>query len=162
MLNLFDIGLVNWLLGRLMFINTFLVFDLGLPVWVASILCGVVVALFFYCLIDLFQHRDKGMAAFVWLMVVLLVPLGTFVYLIFGSPKLHRTPAPQPQYVKPGVSGGSGQLSREAPRRYFMGTTTALGGAVAIIAVVAGCAVLAFFILILIAYIQCINDPKCM
>lgn len=168
---------VSWLILRFFNAIRFLVNDLGLPIWLAAAIIGVLIFLFFYALYDIYQNKDKGNAAFIWLMVVIIVPFSGIVYAIFGHrhlsqlPVVKPAPPPPPQSAPNQASSSSEALSYNQTqynlaaaeqKKYFLGATTALGGAVAIIGMIAGVTMLVFFVFIIISIIQCMNDPKCM
>jgi Ca2+/Na+ antiporter len=176
--------LITWLIQRLLWVYQILVATLGLPVWAASIVAGTVVLLFFYCLFDLFLHRNKGEIALSWLIIIILIPFATFLYLIFGRAAVRKAPihlsratstpvshgAPTPEHTTSATAWASpvSPVSQQnigiaqQQKKYFLGTTTVLGSTIAIIAVAAGAIALVFFIFVIIALIQCANDPKCM
>lgn len=135
----------------------FVVNTLGLPSVVGYVVLGLLVLLFFYDLYDIYKHRNRGQRALVWILIVILVPLGTLIYLLLGRSNL-RQAAPVPQRPLATRTGPYVAPSSNKPKT----TASVIGSVVAGIALVAGIVVLAIFVLVVVAYIQCMNDPKCM
>lgn len=146
----------------------FVVNDLGLSSKIGYAVLVLLVLLFFYELYDIYKHRNTGAVALIWLLVVLLLPLGTLVYLGIGRAHIRQAPAQKPQPLPPAAvptqnpqanlykqeQGTSVSTGRKA--------ATTIGSIVGAIALAAGAIAVVFFIFIGIAMIQCANDPKCM
>jgi hypothetical protein len=163
--------LIRWMMTRISIVYGFLTNTLGLPSYIAVALTLFMIALFFYCLFDLFRYRDRGETTLIWLIIVVIVPFSSLLYLIFGftavrkAPIKQTSPPPQPPTsVNPRQPAYPAQYATGQPskQKKYLGTTTVLGGVIATIALVAGIVALAFFALVVIALIQCANDPKCM
>lgn len=147
----------------------FVVGDLGLPSQVGYAVLAVLVAIFFYDLYDIYTQRQKGYQAMIWILVVLLVPLGTLIYLLLGRYFLHRAPlpvVPVPDINPTGDDAESLPVTQVSAEQASFNTqrkvTTTIGTIVGVIAALAGAAAVFFFIVITIAIIQCQQDPKCM
>jgi hypothetical protein len=145
----------NWLIERLQWIYSFIVGTLHLPSYVGYGVGIALVAIFFYDLYDLYQNRNKGEWAGIWLAVVLLIPLGTLLYLFLGRPMLHA----KANVKRPPVRSAS-TTQRRGPTGTQ--TATAIGSVVGAIAMVVGAVAVVIFIIVVIALVQCANDPKCM
>ncbi len=146
--------LINWLMYRMKWVYDFLVLDLGIPSFLAWFLLAALVVVFFYDLYDIFRHRNREGAALLWLLIVLLVPLGTLIYLFGGRQLLHNAqPAQMKRY---------GRTPKAVATPKQKAAVSTIGSIVGGIALVAGVLVLVFLVFIVIAYIQCMNDPKCM
>jgi MFS family permease len=85
--------LINWLILRLRFFY-YLPSDFGLPTWTGNILAGAVILLFMWALYDLYKFHNRGAYALFWLGVILIVPLGSVLYLLIGSKQLRSLPTP--------------------------------------------------------------------
>lgn len=158
--------LIRWLIQRMEWVYGFVVNDLHLPSKVGYVIIGFLVVVFFYDLYDIYQQRKKSMPALIWLLVVLLIPLGTLIYLFVGRYFLHNTPLPiEPVPPTPTLTS-TPTPATEAPASPATVTpkavTTTVGTIVGVIAAIAGAIGVAFFVLITIAIVQCQNDPKCM
>jgi MFS family permease len=82
--------LINWIILRLRFFY-YLPSDIGLPAWTGYIVAGIVIVLFFWALYELY---NRGSFALFWLGVILIVPLGSVLYLLLGSKQLRSLPEP--------------------------------------------------------------------
>jgi hypothetical protein len=142
--------LLSWLVLRMQWLYGFVTNTLGLPVVVGYIALALAIGAFFYSLAHLYKNRYKGSAAALWLAVVILIPLGGVIYAALGQRMVNATPDPRPKKFYP---------SAPMPNRVI---PTTLGSILGFIAMVAGAIAVAVFILIAVAYIQCMNDPKCM
>ncbi len=156
--------LISWLITRMEWVYGFVVNDLGLSSKIGYAVIILLIGVFFYDLYDIYKHRNTGTEALVWLLIVLIAPLGTLIYLALGWAHIRQAPviAPQPvatpldnQSPAPNVvMGASGKATKR--------TATTLGTIVGGIALAAGAIMVVFFVFIGIAMIQCANDPKCM
>jgi uncharacterized protein with PQ loop repeat len=144
---------VSWLINRMQWVYGFVVNDLGLPSQVGYAVLGLLVIIFFYDLFHIYKRRNTGDIALVWLAVLLIVPLGTLIYLFFGRPMLNKLP------IRPTLPTVRSKNPLPLPGKK---TTTTLGSIVGVIAIVAGAVGLFFFVMVIIALVQCANDPKCM
>lgn len=97
-----------WLAIRIRWFYNFPVKTLGLPSWYGYLLVTIVVLLFLVAIYDLLKYRDRGYAAILWLAVVVLVPLGSLIYLLIGSRMIRKTPV----YVSPKPVAGSGASTK--------------------------------------------------
>ncbi len=134
--------LINWLVFRLRFFYYFPSRTLGLPVWAGYILAITVLILFFFALYDLFNYRNRGSLALLWLIVVLLVPLGSVLYLVFGSKQLRilAVPVLSPKPITGTVSTARPKVY--APYTETRNTTIVFGG----IILISFLAIMLFFI----------------
>ena len=148
--------LINWLIARLNWVYEILVLKLGLPLPLVYVLHGAVFILFFYDLYDIYTQRNKGNSVLGWLAVLLLMPLGSIFYIVFGRNILHNLKVVQP---KPKAVASTGKLASKPTANK---AATTIGSIVAVIAIIAGISALVYFIIIVAAMIQCANDPKCM
>jgi hypothetical protein len=142
-----------WLMQRLQWVYGFIVSDLGLPSIVGYAVLALLAIVFFYDLYHIYKNRHKGTIVAVWLGVVLLLPLGSLLYLLMGRYMVKKAPVPIPP------SASSYKKNGAVPSKVV---PTTLGTILGIIAWVVGAAALGFFILVAIVLIQCANDPKCM
>lgn len=124
--------LINWLVFRLRFFYYFPTRTLGLPVWTGYVLAITVLILFFWALYDLFNYRNRGGLALLWLFVILLVPLGSVLYLVLGAKQLRLLPAPvlSPKPVTSTVSANRPKVY--APPTSTRNTTVIVGGIILI------------------------------
>ena len=82
--------LFNWLIARMGWVYGFVVHTLGLPSFFGYLIIILLIVVFFYDLVDIFMHREATSTALLWLACVLIVPLGTVIYLAFGRRYVHK------------------------------------------------------------------------
>ena len=145
--------LIAWLIQRLGWIYSFVTRDLQLPSFVGYSIIAILIFIFFFDLIHLFRNRHKGNEVLFWLLVILLVPLGTLAYYLIGRRRLEKMIQPVPTGVSRAQIGRFAKANKAIP--------TTLGTIIGVIAWIAGSVVIVFFVLVAIALIQCANDPKC-
>lgn len=146
--------LVSWLILRMEWVYGYVVNTLNLPSFVGYLVLATLIFIFFYDLYDIYYKRNRHGTALVWLLVVLLIPLGTLIYLAFGRNHLANT---APYLPKPTRTSSQTQVTNGQKK-----AATTLGTIVGTIAIVAGVIAVGFFIFVTIALIQCARDPKCM
>jgi hypothetical protein len=116
---------------------------------------AVLVGIFLYDLYDLYKNKNRGKAALLWLLIVLLVPLGSIVYLTYGRRDIRNNPVVT---KNPAVAVPS---SPAVPQK-ATAAVSLIGTIVGAIAVIAGVLAVGFFIFVTVVMIQCSRDPKCM
>jgi hypothetical protein len=143
----------SWLMLRLQWIYGFVVRDLGLPSIIGYAVIASLALAFFYDLYHIYKNRHKGVIVAVWFGVLLLVPLGSLLYILAGRYMINKVPTPPPRPVS-SYPKNVALPSRKVP--------TTLGTALGIIAWIVGAAAVGFWIFVIVVLIQCANDPKCM
>lgn len=129
-----------------------LIVGLGLPVWVAMAVAIVTIILFVYCAYDLRKYGVLSSDVTWWIAIIILVPLGTILYLYYGRKFLDT----RLKNYKPPKSTAKSSKSKTNK------TAITFGSVLSTLAAILGVGALIFFVVIVVVMIQCSRDPKCM